>query len=319
MKKNIKEVLKGVENDFPPEDVAKLEVLCGAMSASQPEIKDFRGVPGFSNRMLDKSQKELDNKLAEIEADDATKSNKDLGSEDSYSKVAEPILGYLFSSKERGMFSSRDSVAFLASEYDDLFNGTDIVLAVENKDGGNYISCAIDVSTATDAYNIQEKFRKNSKWHGDTPPFCSYLKFCSCEGQNWSDFAAPHFTLGIMPSRVQDALGKIHVENGILTGRDADEATEFKILSEMREQILMQKKVLPRGYNRIIDNLLPAINASLYKVCGVEGEEKDARKIDFQDKYEKMKKKHREDLTYRNIIDECERLSLAVIGKKANQ
>lgn len=319
MKRDVSEVLKGADGEFPPEDVEKLEVLCQVMIASQPEIEGFRGDRHFSNGMLDKSKEELKNKLAEIDANDATKSSEDAASEDIYSRVAEPILGYIFSSKERSIFRSRDSIAFLASEYDDVFNGTDIVLAVENKDGGNYITCALDVSTATDAYNVQEKFRRNTKWHGNTPPFCSYLKFCSCEGQNWTATAAPHFTLGMMPSRIHDALGKIHVENGILAGRDADEATEFKLLSEMREQILMQKKLSPNGYNEILDNLLPAINASLYNICGVEGETKEERKKDFSEKYKKMKEKHREDLVYRNIIDACARPPYNNTGGNANR
>lgn len=310
--KKYENVLKNSGEFLTPDQVKKMDALCQVMIAVQPEIEDFRGQPRFSNNLIETSKQKLSAKIEEIK--NRNKNRQNSSNDDIYARMAEPIIAYIFSGKERSAFEDKESFAFLASDYDDLLNGTDIVLSVQNKEGKNDITCSIDVTTATNAQKIAEKFQRSSLRRGSTPPYCSYVKFCEFDGRYWTAEAAPHFTLGLMPSRVENALDNIEFNDGIIAGRKKDEATDFKLFSEMYEQILMQETKVQKEYGKSVTTepfyenlevLRGAVRTKLEKICKVEGADEETRQKNFEIKYGSMKRKHREDLVYKNIVDAC--------------
>lgn len=301
----------------------KAAIIGRAMRDGQPRLENFHGKKDYSDRML---QKDSD-RIAEINENLARKNMNKIGraATDRYAKDAEPLLAYILGDDR--MLPTRDSFAFLASDYDDKVNGVDIVFGVENKDESDYIVCGVDVATGTNRDNIQDKFQAAGQWHGDTPPWCAYVKYCQYDGQYWKEFEAPKFILGMMPSRLDDATEKIQIGNeGMIMGRDTDPATDFKLMSEMYEQIRFQRKVIgkdPRGEadQRLLvtlKSLQLAVSTKLYRVLEVEGEGKEARKADFDKKYAKAKAYYREDLTYRNILDETKHQDSLLRGHRSN-
>lgn len=289
---------------------SKLQILAEAMREMQPKIADFRGKSGFSDGMLQRCEDELEAKLERVKNNDKQQLPS-IGANDKYTWGAEAIVAYAFN--DRQMFPTRDSFAFLASEYDDKINGTDIVVGLQMKDSSHYIAYSVDVATGTNRESIHEKFSRSARWHGKTAPWNSFIKFCAFDGQYWSESETPHFTLGLMPSRVDDALEKIKInDDGLIAGRDSDPMTDFKLLSEMREQLTMHEKslhaqgLLDNQMGEVLRSISGAVNNRLYKILGVQGKDKIARAEDFKEKYTKMVKYCREDLVYRNILDECQ-------------
>ena len=102
----------------------KKETLYRAMYSAQPSFDDFKGYTGYSNGMLRSDKEWLDEKSASIynsEWKDA---------DDDFARYMEPVVTYILNREE--LLPTRDNFAFLASEYDDKRNGTDVVFGVEN-------------------------------------------------------------------------------------------------------------------------------------------------------------------------------------------
>lgn len=307
--------------DDGPDD--RWEILNRAMRASQPQLIEFKGQPGFSDGMIERCEKELAEKIQrDSEKNRNNPRAQDAAANDLYAKYSEPLIAYIFNDER--MLRSRDTFSFLASEYDDNINGTDIIVGVENKDNPDYIVCAIDASTGTNYRNVTGKFAENSKWHRSTPPWCSYAKFCRFNGHYWSEPEALHFTLGLMPSSMDKALDKIEFKDGIIMGRDADPDTDFMLLSEMREQIILQKHIIlqsednghAEGRLERLSSLLSAVNARLRQICDVKNVEKSKRDEYFKNEYIKRRQKFRYDTVYKNIIDACRSYKMSAIATK---
>ena len=309
--------------DDGPDD--RWEILDRAMRANQPQFIDFKGQPGFSDRMIEECKIELAEKIRrDNEKNRNNPRAQDAAANDPYSKYSEPLIAYIFNDER--MLRTRKTFSFLASEYDDKINGTDIIVGVENKKApdSNPIICAIDASTGTNYKNVMNKFTENSKWHRSTPPWCSYAKFCRLSSYCWSDPEALHFTLGIMPSSMDKALDKIEFKDGVIMGRDADSDTDFMLLSEMREQIVLQKFIISRathndyasGQLERLNSLLPAVNTRLRQICGVNKVDESERDAYFKREYEKRKQKSRYDTVYKNITDACRSYKAVTIAIK---
>ena len=296
----------------------KATILQKAMYRAQPTFDDFRGCPGYSNDMLGRDAQKLKEKEARIARNNKGKSGEAWS--DRWSVQAEPILTYVMNTDS--FLSTRDSFAFLAHEYDDKYNGTDIVFCVMGKDK-RYMTFSVDVATGTSSDNIRKKFDESAQSHGGTPPMAAYVKYCVHGGRHWKESEAPQFILGMMPSRLDDATGAVDIKEGLIAGREADPKTDFKLLSEMREQIIMQLAILkneknPANESRMnkLRELISAVNTRLAEICGVKGDTNEERIADYGRKYKKMMGQMREDLVYKNIVDEAIRRTNMARGKK---
>ena len=129
----------------------KATILQKAMYRAQPTFDDFRGCPGYSNDMLGRDAQKLKEKEARIARNNKGKSGEAWS--DRWSVQAEPILTYVMNTDS--FLSTRDSFAFLAHEYDDKYNGTDIVFCVMGKDK-RYMTFSVDVATGTSSDNIRK-------------------------------------------------------------------------------------------------------------------------------------------------------------------
>ncbi len=297
----------------------KAAILQKAMYSTQPTFDDFRGRDGYSDKMLGADARYVRKRKEKI----ATKNQQDeneYARNDRWSAQAEPILAYIMNTDQ--FLPTRESFAHLAHEYDDLGNGTDIVFCVSSKNGG-YITCSVDVATDTNPKYIAEKFIESGRMHKATPPWVANVHYCRHDDERWQEPEAPHFILGLMPSRIDDATDAVNIKDGLIAGRESDPKTDFKLASEMREQIIMQLAFLRAevdvdNKSRIakLSDLLNAVNAMLGRVCGVEGETKEERANDFEKKYKKTMEEMKEDLVYRHIINEAKKRTNFVRGKR---
>lgn len=297
----------------------KAEILYKAMYRNQPSFDVFRGRDGYSDKMLSADARYVRKRKEKFAKKNQQDENGYAGN-DRWSAQAEPILTYIMNTDQ--FLPTRESFAHLAHEYDDLSNGTDIVFCVSSKNGG-YITCSVDVATDTNPKYIAEKFIESGRIHKSTPPWAANVRYCCRGDELWQELEAPHFILGLMPSRIDDATDAVNIKEGLIAGRESDPNTDFKLASEMREQILMQLAFLRaevgvdnKSRMAKLSDLLNAINTKLGRVCGVEGETKEEWANDFEKKYKKTKEQMREDLVYRHIIDEAKNRTNFVRGKR---
>lgn len=280
----------------------KKETLYRAMYSAQPSFDDFKGYTGYSNGMLRSDKEWLDEKSASIynsEWKDA---------DDDFARYMEPVVTYILNREE--LLPTRDNFAFLASEYDDKRNGTDIVFGVENNEFENDTIVSIDVATGTLLDNIAKKFANSFDKHNGT----AYIKYCMHNEKRWREPDALHFVIGMSPASQNKAFDKINVANGELKGRETDFDSDFIILSEMREQIRMQLADLKRRpadeiveqRKAKLDDLAAPINTGICRTLGINFAEyptKEERNRVFRERYlEKQRELSKIDAVYKNII-----------------
>lgn len=296
--------------EMSPEE--KMEILRDAMFRNQPDFDDFRGKPGFSRGMLERDRGKLAAKRTRMH-----EAREDEASGDRYAGDAEPLITYILN--EESFLKTRDSFAFLTSEFDDKMNGADIVFGVEKKDHSGEMVFAIDVATGTDPAAIEHKI-KNIQRHD----WMSKVDYCMHDGEYWSEPEAPCFVLGMMPASIDKATDKVRISSETIA-REVDPMTDFMLASEMYEQINMQIRDIDYRYSdemserqiSKLKDLRTAVKAKLYKICQVKGETKEERAKDFELKYPKAMKQVGGDLVYRNIINEVRKQKNRVSGQMA--
>ena len=285
------------------------------MYANQPQIDDFRDCKGYPDAMLNGDKQKLGTKQSYIaEGRDEYGANNDR-----YSWEAEPILTYILN--DRSFLPVHENSAHLASEYDDKFNGTDIVMYLKNKDG-EVITLSIDVATSTNYENISNKFNNSMRVHGNTPAMAAYIKYCESDGKKWREPVASHFIIGLMPACLDDAVEKVDIKDGLIAGRNKDPITDFKIVSELYEQAKLQVKLLSQeqpedeeGRKRVRDlNILGGLlKTRLYKLLGMDLLDNEE---EFGKRYQKAMRMTSGDLVYKNIINETARQCNRFSGSK---
>ena len=97
----------------------------------------------------------------------------------------------------------------------------------------------MDVTTSTNLEKIKEKFYYSVHNSNHTLPYEADIHYCvSKTGTRYTAKGAPHFIVGVTPSLLEKAIDKFNfTADGIPQGREPDPATDFKLLSEMYEQI----------------------------------------------------------------------------------
>lgn len=302
------------------EEERKGLILRDAMYRNQPTFEDFKGQRDYPDKVLGEDAERL-----QLILEEQQRTNREQGKQkDRYAEEIEPVVTYIFN--DRRLLPTRESFGFLAHEYDDKCNRADIVLGVERKDKQGYNVFVVDTTTSTKPQDVRNKFQKHAQWHGDVPPHCSYVKYCAYRGQCWREPEAPNFIVGVMPSAMDIALARVQISGqGLIQGREKDDATDFKILSEILEQTKMQLEIIgPEAANAAderlqakLKDLQAAVRTRLYKICGVEGADQKARSADFLAKYKAKIKEHWGDLTYRNILGEVQhrRTGNAALGE----
>lgn len=303
----------------------KIDFLSEMMYKRQPDFPDFRGYrkEGFSGNRLNKAKMRLNKKLDKI-----TMREYETGrtSDDEFAKGAEPLITYVLN--EGRLFPSRKCASYLASEYDDKMNGTDIVLHASKKGSDELMTFSIDVATGTNLKNIQGKFKESGQAHnqGETPPWTANAEYCKLGDDRWSVFGAPHFVVGLQPSGVNWALDNIRIEPGENLAREDDMGTDLMILSELYEQIKMQlslpsnRKTDEETKKRRSDlrDFGSAVLTGLYKVLKMDQFPKKTQREVFDRIYPNtIEKLKRSDETYKHIIDEAQKLQHRFRGEEA--
>ena len=299
----------------------KSERIHNAIYRLQPKIDDFKKCDGYPNWMLEQDKKEVSRRSLRH----AMESSGSMAASDRWSRDAEPILTYVLSS---GILPTRECFSHLASDYDDLCNGTDIVFGVKTRDKSRFMVFSIDVATGTNNENIAGKFNKSEIARRNTSPFAANIKYCKHQDKRWREQEAPHFILGMMPARLDDAVDEIQIsDEGIIAGREVnpDYKTDFRLLSELYEQIKMQKSILkknpddPSSKRRLSDleDFQHAVISGLYRTLGIDTLPKEARREAFDIKYkEEVDKAAKKDSVYRNIIAETRRRTKRDLGQR---
>ncbi len=289
----------------------KAERLTEATKRQQPEFSDFEGERQISQRMIEKDKEWLAEREKIFEEEG--------GYEDRFERQAEPIMVARFN--RRGMFGARNTFAFMASRYDDVHTETDVVLGVFDREEDRAAVFSVDATTATSEETIQDKFKRSAEFD-----YASSIHYCKYGDSKWSELdGVPHFVVGMMPSRTDDALEKIEIdESGNVTAkRDLD--TDFKLMSEIFEQCQLQIAHLEeyartgelRGYEEAnlkdLKDIQRIAYARLGQILGAKKVE-DLKPL-MTEKYPAEKKRLAEDITYAEILKETWRRRKQLAGK----
>lgn len=320
-------------------DEKKINTLSDLMYERQPQIMDFRGCPGYPIEMLERDLEYYEMRMAE----NANGKGNNL-SDDIWARGAEPLFTYMMGGGG-GLFQLR-SFAFLASGYDDICNGTDVCLGMQNLENDKYDFFSIDVATGTNPNSIKEKFDRAFQQHGQTPPMASYIKYCAHDKRKWREPEAPHFIIGLAPAQIQSAFNDITITNGKNKGqanlqtpeivtdkgpkleRERSGEVDFMVLAEIHEQIKMQRAFLlkdnsesARNRMEVLNNLRRVVYYSLLKtsVLDITGETKEKRMEQFNQQYPgALKKMRRYDSVFDNIVHESRVMQKRARGLYAN-
>lgn len=296
----------------------KKETLSRAMYNAQPTFDDFRNCPGYSKLTLRDDRIYLDKKNKK------NYDNERVSSDDEFAYYMEPIVAYALNTET--LLPTRENFSFLASDYDDKINGTDVVFGVKNKKTNEPTIFSVDVATDTAPLFIQKKFRRSLDEHDGS----ANIKYCMYKDKKWSEPKAPHFILGMSPASQNKAMDKIIITNGELKGRENDFDSDFILLSEIREQINMHLAILKNrpktdSSEQMIaklGDLVPAIRMGLYRTLGINNTDypsKEEREQVFEKKYfQKKEQFSRFDNVYGNIISVARQRTLGAKSLKAS-
>ncbi len=294
--------------DFPP--VGEGNALCQAMRDGRPKFEDFRGHPDYKDVVLDWDERRCRGEKAR---DVAASSTIKTGERPNYwVNNSEPLVAYLLNST--GLLPASQRFACLASQYDDMFNGTDVIFGVGNgkeKSGRTkFMAFSVDVTASMSEEIIKKKFDVSEQYN-----WLAEIKYCKREDRRWKELATPHFILGLAPQEpgLIGAIRKVRVESGILLGRDPDPKTDFKLLSEIYEQADLQIASLKIDPKKTIlgEKLLKLQTAMLFGLCvstGMNVREtlpfSEESRQEFEKRYQEKEEAARDDVVYRHIIDE---------------
>ena len=292
------------------------------VSKGRVNPEDYRGHPDFPNRMIDRDNQKLQEKIKEDERRERQRTNNESASDDYARRWMEPMLTYIMN---RSNFTSKAhrSFAHLASLFDDKCRATDIVFGIEHIDRKTSVSelmtFSIDVTTSTDINKAEEKFVNSSVSHFGALPWGADVHYCYdiANDERYSEGAAPHFVLGLSPASIDKALDNFELSEGkIMRKKDLD--TDFKIYSELYEQIKMQLKMIKADGSNAADkrrDFLQALggDARMKILYILKEKDEDGRPVEneeeFIDRYSKeINKARTEDDVYRNIIYETTRM-----------
>ncbi|MBR3231000.1 hypothetical protein IKF73_03195 [Candidatus Saccharibacteria bacterium] len=294
-----------ISADQQPTQTEKIgEILRGIMEQTRPTFKDFEGYRA---------------EAVLIQDEQAVKRRYSVAAEKEESAEGmEPAVAYLLPT----LFPTRkETFAFLANEFDDKFNGTDVALCVRNSQNDEDMIFSVDVTTATNPEHIKKKFERSAK-----RDWASRIKYCLHDNKRWAEESAPHFVLGMSPASQDRLLNSFIIKDDVrLDSRKKDADSDFIILSEMREQVLMQLSFLrfvnkkgDRGEQIAkLENLLPAINSSLCHNLKVDTNLPEKKWIEtFQKRYDdRTKELGYKDNVYKNIIKEARQMFLRSRGQ----
>ncbi len=296
----------------------KINMLNAIMGRSQPTFTDFKGSDGFPNGMLRKDEETL-YKILDSFAD---KDDKNMGAsaDDRFGRECETVLAYALN---ENIFTAGETRAILASDFDDKCNQTDVALRV-NANGEDMVF-AIQVATTTNPEKTKKKFDRSANGRGSSP-MTKYIKYCKFDDDLFRAPESPHYIIGLSPAGLVKAVDKFDIEHGNNINRDTDLTTDFKILSELYEQTMMQLTILKRNTNpdektteQIKKNqTLKALSmVGLCRVLGFNKVTKENLTAALNEKYPlavaNMKK---EDAVYKNIVDEAIKRRKTNTGKK---
>lgn len=283
---------------------ANRKVLCEAMGRRRPEIEDFQGVRGYLPKNLYADSEELRKKENEIKL-----GNRE---SDEHAEALESLVAYTIGTEY--MFPTRkDHFAFPASRYDDKCRGVDVVFGVSKANSDEMMTFGADVASGTNKQNIDDKIsRVFDRYKGK-----SNIIYCAHNGRRWKEFDAPMFVLGMSPASEDAAVSRLNIEDGMLAfGANEDPETAFILLSEMREQLYLHKKIIgdhpeegSKEAKRLdkVNGLLAAVQSNLYRVLGINKGTKEEKARLFDQLYPAKKAEvERYDKVYGNIISETE-------------
>jgi len=290
-----------------------------------PNIEDFRYYYGRDKLREFKNESML--KVFKIQANENQSTEED-------EKSIEGLVYSILDGKAIG----KGFKAFPGSRYDDIKQGTDIVLFCEVEKSDKPLTYSIDVTTGTSKKTVQSKFAST---YGSGRNGNSSVRFCRDPKTRkmWDEEEAPHFIIGVSPASVINTVssGKVfykekegeqgvdikNVDNIIvaLSGEDYKN-TVLKILAEFHAQIEIQKSLVNNQENlsqnkkvarrKYLVTLGAQIKERLTGLLGIDKEGKNPNEIsaEFSQKFnKKVKELLREDTTFGNIMSEVSNYS----------
>ena len=284
----------------------KKQIIQNAMYYNQPTFDDFVGAKGYSDAAIKSDKNKLKQKQDRIERE----SPKSF--DDDFAHDMEPILTYILN--DRVLFPTRQNFAFLASEFDDKCKGTDIVFGIQRRDGG-FSAYGIDVATGTNPERLHAKFTKTFETFNGV----SDIHYCKHDNLRWKERQAPHFVLGMSPASQIKAVDEFIASDNMLQGRNTDKRSDFIILSEIEEQIILHRELLKlKGATNDplitaraehLTDLKSAVERALRRTLDIEAKNYGTKQemLDaFKKEYAQAKKYcAKEDSVYNNIVNEA--------------
>ena len=210
-------------SDEPTELDKKCAELIGLFDASRPSLDDFRGRRNYDEAQIDRDQAALAAKEANYDYHGGEISALD------QDKVLEAMLQYMGAHDQ---IFVQESYAEPSTDYDDSFNGADVIFGLPQKLGARDVVFNVDACTAITPAAIAKKFNKTENNAKPDSPGCNRLMYFAHGKTRTRISPSPHYIIGAMPACVSNAADKFDLDDAEITN-EVDESLRRKILIEL--------------------------------------------------------------------------------------
>ena len=210
-------------SDEPTELDLKCAELIKMFEASRFSLDDFRGRRNYDEAQIDRDQAKLNQKMAQYKLRENEMSALD------QDKVLEAMLQYMGSHDQ--IFVQK-SYAEPGTDFDDSFNGADVVFGLPRPNGQQDVIFNIDACTATSYPAVAKKFQRSDEYSKPDSPSCNRLSYFAHNNTRTRISPSPHYIIGSMPAHVSNAADKFEI-GATEIRNEVDESFRRKILIEL--------------------------------------------------------------------------------------
>ena len=201
----------------------KCEELIWLFEHSRYDLDDFRNRRNYQDHEIDADQRKLDEKMSRFDYNENAYAALD------QDKVLEAVTQYM---GNHGQIFTQESFAEPGSEYDDFFNGADIVFGLPQPNGERDVVFNVDACTATNPEAVAKKFYRSDTYSHENTPGCNSLRYYAHEKTRTRINPSPHYIIGTMPARISEVANKFDIDGPEITN-EVDENFRRKILAEL--------------------------------------------------------------------------------------
>lgn len=283
------------------------------LRANRPSVeKDFS-----NSRKHDKDQLYTDAHHVHMKKKNFEEKNEEIDA----SFDDEALEGLLFYMGNNDQIFRANEYSEPGSDYDDLFNGVDVVIGIPSQKTGKYDTIfSIDATTATLEDEVSHKFSNIDKLLDSDSPGCNQIKYYKHEGKCTRLNCKPNYIAGASPTTIADSVSKFSKCGDYLICPEPNEDFSKKILIEL----LFQAKACERAC-RLVKNktdwteraleahssVRDACTESLRRLFRIDEKAEDKTDQLGEALKKAMKEYRKEDVTFNAIIKEA-----LVRGKK---